>query len=1582
MHTTKHFLIATLIFGICLKGMAQVTVPSNAPSVGLLPAPYGTPVSVPSAYNAGILVNYMRSWVPRYPVTSDATITSTTDVTQVNVKTQYFDGLGRSLQSVAYQASPNKKDIVTPIIYDAYGREQYKYLPYTATTTDGRFKLDPFTDQATFFSAAYPAEQGAFAGERFYYGHTNFEASPLNRVLESYSPGNSWAGSEGSSLNKSLKVKYLINTQATDAVRIWTVTNNSITYTNSDYNTNIPVSTATYADGKLFKTVSIDEHGNATVEYKDSEGLVVLKKVQSGNVPADYSGYTNFLCTYYVYDIYNNLRFVIQPKAVALMITSGSWALTTDMISELSFRYEYDGRQRLIAKKIPGAAWAYFIYDAQDRIVFTQDGNLGAKYLFLSTLYDGLDRPVETGMLSYTGTPLALQAWVTNNTGSYVSTTSTTLPNLTVSSRVAGQPEYIASTGITFQPGFSSETGAVFVAHIDAVIGNNTVIADNPIPTGSVFIPLTYTSYDGYANTAKTYNNSNNSRLDAGSNAYPDALPASASKMIRGLVTVTKVRVIENPADLTQGGWLEMAMFYDDKGRAVQVQSNNYKGGLDVATSRYNFTGQVICNYVIHNNPAGGISNLRIKTNNEYDFEGRLLNVKKNINDDTSAAAASTTQRVVAQYIYDALGNLKEKKIGQKTVSGIAPSATTPMEDDSYAYNIRGWLKGTNWNYPATGSTTPNVNAAAGKWFGMDLSYDWGFGASQYNGNISGQRWMNAGDKAERSYGYGYDAANRLLYADFNQNFSGSWQKNDPSTGGNFKIDFSIAMGTFTGGVSNKDAYDENGNILRMQQNGIVLNSSQLIDNLSYSYEKNGTSNKLRAVADNATPANVNLGDFVDNNTTADDYGYDINGNLMTDLNKRMSGNTGVDIPGGGAITYNHLNLPYTIAVKNADGTAKGTITYIYDAIGSKLEKRTLETPASGNGNTASQTVTSYLGAFVYQNNTLQYFGMEEGRIRPVTGNAYNNSTGFAYDYILKDHLGNTRVVLTDELQQDTYPVATFEANTQALNVEKSYYNILDANIVDESTIPNFTNAPGNSYNNNNGNPPYNNNPSANTSAPSVKLYKLNGATGVTNGLGITLKVMTGDVVNIYGKSYWHSTGINPVNTYNITNALSSFINAFAGTGAVFAAGKGATGAALNGAAPTTVPLTALLNNVPNPGGAIPKAYINWILFDEQFRVVSNGFDPVSSTGDLVKPHSNAVNIDKGGYLYVYCSNESNYDVFFDNIQVIQTRGPLLETDNYYPFGLTMAGISSQAAGKLENLHKYNGKELQHKEFSDGSGLEWTDYGARDYDAQVGRWFAIDPLAANFVSWSPYTYTYDEPMEHIDPDGRSAEAVIDQKKGQVVVKANLVFYGGEANRKLARQITRNINKYWNRANGKVDIDGKSYSVKFKVTFSVKSESQAAEMAKSNSDIKSNFIRLEKNNRDGVSGTVTGRNSGDWITKDNIGTSSTSAHEFGHLLGLGHAAADMRNQGQPGIMAAKGTLVDARYTLDPTQGASSFSFEGGSHNTIDVNSRVVTQSNITGVFSGVNFTNGKANIGSVSGGLANLMENENGVPIIR
>src|SRR5688572_10325684 len=177
-------------------------------------------------------------------------------------------------------------------------------------------------------------------------------------------------------------------------------------------------------------------------------------------------------------------------------------------------------------------------------------------------------------------------------------------------------------------------------------------------------------------------------------------------------------------------------------------------------------------------------------------------------------------------------------------------------------------------------------------------------------------------------------------------------------------------------GTTPTSAYDANGNILAMQQKGVKLNASPTIDNLTYTYQSN--SNKLSKVIDANSDPNTKLGDFKDGaNGATDDYSYDANGNLTLDNNKAIS-----------SITYNHLNLPSVITV-----TGKGTITYTYDATGGKQKKVTVE---------GAKTVTTlYLGGSVFQNDTLQFIGHEEGRIRfkPILGAA---PAAFAYDYFVK----------------------------------------------------------------------------------------------------------------------------------------------------------------------------------------------------------------------------------------------------------------------------------------------------------------------------------------------------------------------------------------------------------------------------------------------------------------------------------------------------------------------------------------------------------------------------------------------------
>lgn len=1343
---------------ICLTYTNNLCAQQNKPVTGSsVPSPTVTVATTPSAYSNGITGNYTRIKAAVAPFT-DLNDLNNADYKSVKEATQYKDGLGRPLQTVIRQATAGAtpKDLVGMNLYNEFGIQKYRYMPYASGDDDGNFKMDPFVDQENLLQTKYP-------GEQVFYKKMDYEASPLKRVLKTYTQGNSWAGSD-----KGKQVKYEYNTTA-DAVRIWEMPYEQY------YEDNYPSTSGEYAAGELNKYILIDEDGKATVEYIDKEGRLILRKVQSTALATanDYSGYTTWLSTYYVYDDFGRLCFVIPPKAVKEMISQSpiTWALTSpDVISNLCFWYAYDDRGRLMAKKAPDADWVYLVYDNRDRVVFYQDGNLRLQKQWLATLYDDLNRPVLKGMINYpSGSGPGdwndfenLQAYVSANTGSGTNSglsvsqsySSGTPSDITINSLQTNTRTYKATNSIIWNTGFETDDNTNLTAEI--ISGSTTshtesiVINDNPLPSGNNLVALILTYYDEYNfkdknNTSFSYSTTNNGQLDAGNNLHAESLPngtEQAKACTRGIVTGTSVRVITDPTNLSAGTWLTRAFFYDEKIRLIQMQDENYKGGTDIATNRYDFSGKVLSSYAVHNNPQNTDATLQtisLKTNILYDHAGRLLEIRRKINNDAA------TDRAILRNEYNELGQLIKKKVGgipgapandpDDIVNYLLNYSKAPAEILNYDYNVQGWLKGINKDYAnGTGSNT--------SWFGMELSYDWGFNTNQFNGNIAGSKWRSKGDEELRAYGFDYDKANRLQFADFSQK-SGSNYADDAT------INFDMQMGTLSGSTW-INSYDDNGNILKMKQYGLKVTSSSVIDDLSYTY--NTRSNKLKNVIDaNNEPATV-LGDFRSSQTymtalggtkttAAVDYEYDPNGNLKKDLNKD------IDDASIQAIQYNYLNLPWKVVVKN-----KGTIIYIYDAAGNKLEKMTQDntSPAPGQPNRSKSTV--YLNGFNYENNELKFFGHEEGRVRVKTTGGQANT--FNFDYYLRDNSGNIRVVLTDEARQDPYPVATLEDGATA--VESQYYNIQAGNIVNKNTIPNFSNTTP--YPNNNGNPPYNPNPTSSVNTNSTKLYKLNGSDGNHSGLGITLKVMTGDVIDIWGKSYYHTNGsIN--NGYSLTSVLTSFINAFAGTPAVLGSGKGVTGTLLNNSSGTTNGLTDWLqNNVPTPNDR-PKAYINWILFDEQFRpVMSNsGFDAVDASSDVLKAHYNTVPITKSGYLYVYCSNESNQNVFFDNLQVIHTRGPLVETNEYYPFGLLASGISYKAALTLENNYKFSSNELQAGEFAAGTGLEFYDFNARMYDAQIGRFMAIDPLSDNMPEWSPYSFAYNNPIRYGDPNGLEPE---------------------------------------------------------------------------------------------------------------------------------------------------------------------------------------------------------------------------------
>src|SRR5437868_5107418 len=151
----------------------------------------------------------------------------------------------------------------------------------------------------------------------------------------------------------------------------------------------------------------------------------------------------------------------------------------------------------------------------------------------------------------------------------------------------------------------------------------------------------------------------------------------------------------------------------------------------------------------------------------------------------------------------------------------------------------------------------------------------------------------------------------------------------------------------------------------------------------------------------------------------------------------------------------------------------------------------------------------------------------------------------------------------------------------------------------------------------------------------------------------------------------------------------------------------------------------------------------------KQFKYYSGGFAQVGASNVYTTHTFTNTPVNKSGYLYIYVSNETpNIDVFFDNLQVTHIRGPLIEENSYYPFGLTMSGISSKALnfGSPENKKK----KFQGQEYNDDLGVDIYEFKYRMDDPQIGRFWQVDPLANDYVYNSPYAFSEDKVTNHVE----------------------------------------------------------------------------------------------------------------------------------------------------------------------------------------------------------------------------------------
>nr|WP_314493775.1 DUF6443 domain-containing protein [uncultured Chryseobacterium sp.] len=445
---------------------------------------------------------------------------------------QYIDGLGRPKQVVNVKASPTEKDVVTHIEYDGFGRKVKDYLPVPQSNTlNGAIVPNPLAN----------ATQPDIYGSEKIYAEKILENSPLDRMQQQIQVGNDWTG-------KPVKFDYDANKNE-DYVRKYKTTT---TWVEGRTHTAVELF-EDFLPNQLYKNTVTDEDGNKTIEFKNGQGQTLLiRKVLSATENAD---------TYYVYNEYNQLAYVIPPLASAPSVVPAT-------VENLYYQYRYDARNRLVEKKIPGKGWEYMVYDKADRLIMTQDANLQLQQQWLITKYDRF------GRVSYTG---IIQGGSREN--------------------MQSQAGNIVITEARNDTGFTRNGMQIYYSN-GYFLDIHTVLSVNyydTYPTGSPAAPTQILGQNVLTQDAQN------------SNISTKSLPVASY-----------VKNIEDD------NWTRNYTWYDIKGRPVGSHSINHLGGYTKTESELDFSGtpkQVVTRHKRLNTDTERV----ITENFTYDHQNRLL---------------------------------------------------------------------------------------------------------------------------------------------------------------------------------------------------------------------------------------------------------------------------------------------------------------------------------------------------------------------------------------------------------------------------------------------------------------------------------------------------------------------------------------------------------------------------------------------------------------------------------------------------------------------------------------------------------------------------------------------------------------------------------------------------------------------------------------------------------------------------------------------------------------------------------------------------------------------------------------------
>ena len=482
--------------------------------------------------------NYVRSAVMIEPLTDPGYLTH--DMSRITI--DYYDGLGRPIQNIRVGASGSTFDLHSLTEYDQYGRAYRSWLPVEVNSENGVYVE---SETIKGIAQSYYADTHPFT-------ETIAERTPELTDSELYGVGKSWRDA-----GKRTVVRSGINSGAST---------NAYCCPRFDVDTSGRlVMNGYYEEGTLRYEETIDEDSLIMLSFFDKEKRKILESKTNGDLYND---------TYYVYNVIGQLIYVIPPKAAVELLLAEDGVCDMAIVRKQCYYYAYDEYNRMIEKRFPGAEPEYYVYDALDNVVLSQNGNLRSENKWRVLKLDNKYRKAVEGVATLTGeTRASLQArW-----GNEIAIESV-------------KPSY---------------------AYMDKLFYSDTCGIENFEPEVSYF----YDTYDHWINLSGM----NDVPVDEG---YNSGLGSAI-----GLLTGKAVW------DNTIGKqYVVSVITYDDRKRIITESEIDYDRMYNLTTHhKYNFAGDLIGKKsVLVNNDLGETTTSEYFYN--YDYSGSLLEVQHRYN--------------------------------------------------------------------------------------------------------------------------------------------------------------------------------------------------------------------------------------------------------------------------------------------------------------------------------------------------------------------------------------------------------------------------------------------------------------------------------------------------------------------------------------------------------------------------------------------------------------------------------------------------------------------------------------------------------------------------------------------------------------------------------------------------------------------------------------------------------------------------------------------------------------------------------------------------------------------------------------